>query len=90
MLAIELTIGIVPLGLILIASFAIGFLLRSGQLSSSKKKVLELEKEMLSNHATILELQKEKAGMLKQMNESKIPVIPIKPKEDNDQNRHAK
>jgi hypothetical protein len=91
MLAIELTIGILPLSLILLSAFFTGFLLRGSQLRSSRKKVLELEKEMLSNHADILELQKEKASMLKQMKEAKIPVIPMNtPKEDNDKNRHAK
>lgn len=91
MLAMELTIGIFYLFAIVVAAFLVGFVFRSAQLRSCKKKVLELEKEMLNNHADILELQREKANILRQMTESKIPVIPInKTKEDNDKGRQAK
>lgn len=91
MLAIEITISILPLSGLVFAALALGFLFRSSQLKSSRKKVLELEKEMLSNHADILELQKEKATLIKQMRESKIPVILMNPsKEDNDKSRQVK
>jgi len=62
----------------LLASFAVGFLLRSAQLKKHHKHIIELEREMLSNHSEILELQKEKAQLIKQMKESSIPVIPLK------------
>jgi hypothetical protein len=88
MLAIELTLPILFLAGILLVSFATGYLLRSKQLKSYKRKVLDLEKEMLNNHAEILELQKERAIMLQQMKESKIPVIPMKSKDDT--NRQVK
>jgi len=69
----------------LLASFVVGFLLRSEQLKKHHKKIIELEREMLSNHSEILELQKEKALLIKQMKESSIPVIPLKlAKEEND------
>jgi hypothetical protein len=91
MLAIEITISILPLTGLMLTAFAVGFLLRGSQLKSSRRKILELEKEMLSNHADILELQKERAIMTKQMRESKIPVIPMNsPKEDSDKSRHAR
>ncbi|MEP7259167.1 MAG: hypothetical protein ABI687_12270, partial [Flavitalea sp.] len=64
-----------------------GFFLRSAQLKDFRKKILDLEKEMLSNHSEILELQKEKGYLIKQMKESKIPVIPMsssKEEEDDD------
>lgn len=83
MLSIE--IHLLILAGLLLSAFAGGYLLRSGKLRSSRKKILELEKEMLRNHAAILELQKEKVALVKekvslvgQMNESRIPVIPIK------------
>ena len=82
MLAIEITIHIIPLGLIFLTAAAVGFLLRSSQLKSSRKKVIELEKEMLSNHAEILELQKEKAQLTRHMKESSIPVIAMKTVKD--------
>jgi hypothetical protein len=91
MLAIEITISILPLCGILLIAFAVGFVLRGSQLKSARRKILELEKEMLSNHADILELQKERAILTKQVREPKIPVIPMNTmKEDSDKSRHAK
>ncbi|MBO9571143.1 MAG: hypothetical protein J7497_02890 [Chitinophagaceae bacterium] len=84
MLAIELSIPILVLALLLVCSFAVGFIFRSSQIRSCKKKILELEKEMLNNHAEILELQKERASLIRHMKESKIPVIPMNSKDDND------
>lgn len=88
MLAIELTLPILLIAGLLLCAFTAGFLLRSSQIKSCKRKVLGLEKEMLNNHAEILELQKERAMMLKQLKESKIPVIPMNSKDDN--NRQVK
>jgi len=91
MLPIELTIGVLPLSGIALATFAAGFLLRGAQLRSSRKKIIELEREMLANHADILELQKEKATLLRQMRESKIPVIAMNTAiEDGDKTRKAR
>lgn len=82
MLALEVTINVfVILGIIMVAS-AIGFFLRSAQLNSLRKKVIELEKEMLTNHAAILDLQKERASLERKLKESQIPVIPMKSKEE--------
>ncbi len=75
-LAIE--ISILPLGLGLILTFTAGFLLRSAQLRAHRRRILQLEKEMLRNHADILDLQKEKADLMRQMRDSdSSPVIPI-------------
>ena len=82
MLAIELSVPVLVLALVVACAFALGFVFRSSQIKSCKKKILELEKEMLNNHAEILELQKERALLVKQFKESKIPVIPITTKED--------
>jgi hypothetical protein len=89
MLAIEITLSVLPLSGLMLTAFALGFLLRGKQLKSSRRKILELEKEMLSNHADILDLQKEKAILIKQMRESKIPVIPMNTSE-NDQTRRVR
>ena len=47
-----------------------------------KKKIVDLEKEMLSNHADILELEKSKALLQQNVQDSKIPVIPLNPAKD--------
>lgn len=78
MLAIEVTIHILPLIATIFLAGAVGFFLRSSQLKSSHKKVVELEKEMLSNHAEILELQREKAELTRHLRQPNIPVITMK------------
>ncbi len=78
MLALEVTMNVFVLFGLLLATSVIGFLLRSAQVRSLKSKVIELEREMLNNHASILELQKERAFLEKQIRESKIPVIAMK------------
>jgi hypothetical protein len=82
MLAIIIPVNVYLLGGIILFTFLTGFLLRKGQIKSLNKKVLELENEMLSNHADILELQKEKAGFEQRLKELHIPVIPITAKDD--------
>lgn len=77
MLLIILPVNIYLLGALLVITFLFGFLLRASQIKSLKKKVLELENEMLSNHADILDLQKEKSCIEQKLKEIHIPVIPI-------------
>lgn len=82
MLAIIIPMNVFLFGGLIIFAFVAGFFLRSSQLKKFKKKVLELENEMLSNHADILELQKEKSSLEQQLKEHHIPVIPISSKEE--------
>jgi hypothetical protein len=82
MLAIELTLNIFVLAGIIVFSILFGFLIRRNQISSLKKKIIELEKEMLNNHADILELQKAKAILEQNLQASRIPVIPLNPAKD--------
>ena len=82
MLAIEVTLNILYIIIPCILFFAAGFLYRSSQLKKLKSKIIELEKEMLSNHAQILQLQKDKAQLEEKIKDSRIPVIPLKSKED--------
>jgi hypothetical protein len=77
--AIELTLNVFVLTGIVFGSFVIGFLIRANQIRSLKRKVLELEKEMLNNHADILELQRSNALLEQNLQASKIPVIPMNP-----------
>jgi hypothetical protein len=82
MLAIAITFNIFLLAGLIVAAFVIGFLIRSQQNASLKRKITELEAEMLSNHADILDLQRQKAQLEQQIKESKIPVIPLKPSKE--------
>ena len=43
---------------IAVASFALGFLLKRAKIAKQRKRILNLEDEMLSNHSRILELEK--------------------------------
>lgn len=65
------------IGIVAIAGF-VGFVFRSSQINGFKKKVDELEKEMLSSHAEILQLQREKIELLQKFQTPNIPVIPLK------------
>ncbi|MFT3826888.1 MAG: hypothetical protein QM731_23390 [Chitinophagaceae bacterium] len=77
MLAIVIPMNVFLLGGLLILAVSVGFIIRSTHVASLNKKIGELEKEMLTNHAEILELQREKAGLEQRLKESHIPVIPI-------------
>ena len=55
-----------------VLGFGIGFLLKSAKIAKHKKRILNLEDEMLSNHSRILKLQKEVSD-LKKENEGLIP-----------------
>ncbi len=86
MLAFGITINITVLISVLILTFAFGFILRQAQLSALRKKVSELESEILQSHAEILELQKSVQHSGKDDSLHNIPVIPLKSKEDKNKN----
>jgi hypothetical protein len=50
-------------GIAAFAGFILGYLLKSGIIAKHKKRVMSLENEMLSNHARILNLEKENAQL---------------------------
>jgi len=77
MLVIEVTLNAYVIAAMIVVSFIGGFLFRRSQIKSLKKKVLELEKEMLSDHADILDLQRHKAILEQSLDASRIPVIPL-------------
>lgn len=78
MLAIQLNINALLFVSIVIAATFLGFIFRSRQLWSLRKKVIELENEMLSNHSEILDLQRENASLEQKMKQLHIPVISMK------------
>ena len=83
MLFIPLTMDAFWLCGIVVVAFVTGFSFRGKQIAKSKRRIVELEREMISNHAEILELQREKLILeVKLKGSSNIPVIPISSKED--------
>lgn len=71
MLAIEFSVNIFLLALMFAAAFALGYIVRAVQIHKCRNKILELEKEMLNRHAQILELEKERAKLLKRQTEGR-------------------
>lgn len=65
MLVIVLNINLFLLAGLILVAFFVGYLLRGNQLRKNQDKIYELEQEMLSNHARILELEKENALLKK-------------------------
>jgi len=56
----------------------IGYAFRSHRLNKLKKRISELESDMLQCHADILTLQKENAELINKLNNNpSVPVIPI-------------
>lgn len=83
MLLIKLSIEVSMLAGIIAIAFATGFLLRQSQLKKLKAKVNDLEKEMITSHAEILELQRDRLLLEEKLKgNSNIPVIPITAKEE--------
>jgi len=83
MLLIKLSLDVSLLVGIITIAFATGFLMRGSRLNKLKRRVSELETEMMSNHAEILELQRDKLMLEEKLKDSSsIPVIPINAKEE--------
>jgi hypothetical protein len=78
MLTLEFSLNILILAGIVIISVLAGFSLRGRQVTKSRQKIVALEREMLSNYAEILELQKDYLHMESKLRDFQIPVIPIK------------
>ena len=54
-----------------------GYAMRSVMIRKMRKRVQELEAEMLQNHAEILSLQKENTQLTDKLKNNPVPVIPI-------------
>jgi hypothetical protein len=80
MLYVDLTINVLTLIAIVAGSILAGYLLRSRQLHKKQFRISELRKEIVYNHAQILELQKEYVSLeksIKGTNASPAPVLPM-------------
>jgi hypothetical protein len=54
-----------------------GYALRSLIIKKLRRRIQELEAEMLQNHAEILSLQKENTDLADKLKNNTVPVIPI-------------
>jgi hypothetical protein len=79
MLNIELTLNALSLILMISGALFAGYLLRSRQLKKKQFKIAELRKEIVYNHAQILELQMEYVALENSMNITKATVLPMNP-----------
>jgi hypothetical protein len=77
MLNIEISLNALSLVLMTAGSFGFGYYLRSRQLKKKQFKISELRKEIVYNHAQILELQKEYVSLEKTMNVQQATVLPM-------------
>jgi len=65
LLAIVISVNALLLLCSLAAAFVTGYMLRSALIKKCRKRIIELEREMLRDNAKILELEKEKADLLR-------------------------
>jgi uncharacterized membrane protein len=77
MLNVEFTLNVLSLMIIVSGALFAGYFLRSRQLKKKQHKIAELRKEIVYNHAQILELQIEYVALEKSMNVSKATVLPM-------------
>jgi len=75
MLNVEFTLNVLSLIFIISGALFAGYFLRSRQLKKKQHKIADLRKEIVYNHAQILELQMEYVALEKSMNASKAPVL---------------
>ncbi len=77
MLNVEFTLNVLTLIFIVSGAMFTGYYLRSRQLKKKQHKIAELRKEIVYNHAQILELQTEYVTLEKSLNISKATVLPM-------------
>ena len=77
MFYVEFTLNVLSLLLLVSGALLVGYYLRSRQLKKKQFKIAELRKEIVYNHAQILELQMECVCLEKKMNITKATVLPM-------------
>jgi hypothetical protein len=78
MLNVEFTLNVLSLIGLISGALIFGYFLRSRQLKKKQFKISELRREIVYNHAQILELQKEYVMLEKSTNANKATVLPMK------------
>jgi hypothetical protein len=69
LLVISIKLNIFMLAGMVVFAFLLGYLVRTSMVNECKEKIFDLEKEMLRDNARILELEREKAELLKSITE---------------------
>jgi hypothetical protein len=77
MLNVEFTLSVLSLIGLIFGALFIGYQLRSHQLKKKQHKIADLRKEIVYNHAHILELQMEYVALEKSMNTTKATILPM-------------
>jgi hypothetical protein len=75
---IEFTLNIFSFILIIAGALCFGYFLRSRQLKKKQFKISELRREIVYNHAQILEIQMEYVNLEKSLKGGKAAVLPMK------------
>jgi len=78
MLNVEFTLNVLNLFFMFSGALLTGYILRSRQLQKKQFKISELRREIVSNHAQILELQKEYVDLEKSLKGNIATVRPMK------------
>lgn len=65
--AIVVSVNIFLIALLCAVAFLIGYMLRSAFITKCRKRISDLEREMLSDNARILELEREKVDLLRSL-----------------------
>ena len=63
--AIVVSVNIFLIALLCAVAFLIGYMLRSALITKCRKRISDLEREMLSDNARILELDREKVDLVR-------------------------
>ncbi len=87
MLTNEITLNIYLLLSVLALSVFAGFAFRAKIILRYREKIQDLEKEILANYSTILDLERETLNLETQIEDVKIPVI-VMNKKSSSVNRH--
>jgi len=74
MLIFDVNLNLFLLAGIIIAAFALGYVVGIKKVRDQKKRIIDLEKEMLSNHAQILDLEKQKGTLLRELKERDLTL----------------
>jgi hypothetical protein len=78
MFTLDLIINPIVLFVAFLVGAIAGYLISRLRLAKSYSRIRQLENEMMSSHAEILEMQKAYVRMETRLKEQSIPVIPMK------------
>lgn len=78
LVALNISLSAFQLLLLGIATFGAGYFFRTKQLRKKQGRILELENEMVQNHAEILRMQQELSLVKRPAKTESVPVVAFK------------